>query len=145
MSNLQDKLFMDLKEAMKNKDTLRKGVITMLRNGLQTIEKEEKRTATKEDELKVLRREIKQNQEAISDAEKGNRLDVIETLQAKIQIVESYLPKQMTEGEVKELLTTLPVDKSMKMGQVIGILQKAVDGRADNRLISTIAKEYLSI
>lgn len=140
---LKDVLMKDMKEAMRNKDTVRKGVITMLRNGLAIIEKEEKRELTREDELAVLGRELKQNQDSLLEAQKANRQDIVEQVNAKIAVIKEYLPKEMNEAEVMEVMDKLPINRSMKMGELIAIVHKEVDGAADKRMISKVVKEYL--
>jgi uncharacterized protein len=141
--SLKETLMKDMKEAMKNKDTLRKGVITLLRNDLQAIEKNEKREITREDELRVLQRQIKQNNESIKEAQKGNRTDIIIQSEAKNRVVNEYLPKQLSEKEVKDVLTGLPVTKDMDFKTVMQLLQKAVDGGADNSIVAKTVKQYL--
>ena len=140
---LKDVLLKDMKEAMRNKDTVRKGVITMLRNGLAIIEKEEKRELTREDELAVLGRELKQNQDSLLEAQKAGRQDIADQVLAKIAVIKEYLPKEMNEAEVTELMGKLPINRSMKMGELIAIVHKEVDGAADKRMISKVVKQYL--
>lgn len=141
--SLKELLLNDLKEAMKNKDTIRKGVITVLRNDLQTIEKEGKREVAREDEIAVLRREIKQNTDIIKEAKKGNRTDIVELAETKIKIVYDYLPEQINEAQVKELLTSLPVTKEMKFKDIMESLQKAVDGASENSVLAKVVNGYL--
>lgn len=143
MSELKDRLMADIKAAMKNKDAMKKGVINLLRAGLQNEELALKRELTPEEEIKIVQRELKQTKQSLEEGQKANREDIVEAEKAKIVIVESYLPKQMNVEEVKELIASLGVAKDTPMGQVIGTVMKEVAGRAEGKTVSQAVKEYL--
>ncbi|PID21264.1 glutamyl-tRNA amidotransferase [Sporosarcina sp. P3] len=143
MSELKDRLMADIKTAMKEKDTMKKGVINLLRAGLQNESLELKRELTKEEEIKIVQRELKQTKQSLEEGQKANREDIVEAEKAKIAIVESYLPKQMNVEEVKELIASLGISKDASMGQTIGVVMKEVAGRAEGKTVSQAVKEYL--
>ncbi|ARF14151.1 GatB/YqeY domain-containing protein [Sporosarcina ureae] len=143
MSELQDRLMADIRTAMKEKDTMKKGVINLLRAGLQNESIELKRELTKEEEIKIVQRELKQTKQSLDEGIKANREDIVEAEKAKIAIVESYLPKQMNVEEVKELIASLGISKDASMGQTIGVVMKEVAGRAEGKTVSQAVKEYL--
>ncbi|PIC57539.1 glutamyl-tRNA amidotransferase [Sporosarcina sp. P12(2017)] len=143
MSELQDRLMADIRTAMKEKDTMKKGVINLLRAGLQNESIELKRELTKEEEIKIVQRELKQTKQSLDEGQKANREDIVEAEKAKIAIVESYLPKQMNVEEVKELIASLGISKDASMGQTIGVVMKEVAGRAEGKTVSQAVKEYL--
>ncbi|WP_153732820.1 GatB/YqeY domain-containing protein [Sporosarcina obsidiansis] len=143
MSQLKDRLMADMKTAMKEKDQMKKGVINLLRAGLQNEALELKRELTEEEEIKIVQRELKQTKQSLEEGQKANREDIVEAEKAKIAIVESYLPKQMSVEEVKELIGTLGISKDTPMGQAIGVVMKEVAGRAEGKTVSQAVKEYL--
>ncbi|WP_303967579.1 GatB/YqeY domain-containing protein [Sporosarcina ureae] len=143
MSELKDRLMADIRTAMKEKDTMKKGVINLLRAGLQNESIELKRELTKEEEIKIVQRELKQTKQSLDEGLKANREDIVEAEKAKIAIVESYLPKQMNVEEVKELIASLGISKDASMGQTIGVVMKEVAGRAEGKTVSQAVKEYL--
>lgn len=143
MSELKDRLMADIRTAMKEKDTMKKGVINLLRAGLQNESIELKRELTKEEEIKIVQRELKQTKQSLDEGLKANREDIVEAEKAKIAIVESYLPKQMNVEEVKELIASLGISEDASMGQTIGVVMKEVAGRAEGKTVSQAVKEYL--
>lgn len=144
MSKLKEKLMNDLKQAMKEKDTVKKNVIILIRAGISNSEKENKRELTKEEEIAIVRKELKQTKEALQIAEKANRQDIVESEKLKIAVIELYLPAQLSEEEVHDILIKLNVAKTAKMKDVMPLMQTAVAGRADGSLVSKVVKEYLS-
>ena len=143
MSELKDRLMADIKKAMKEKDTMKKGVINLLRAGLQNEELELKRELTPEEEIKIVQRELKQTKQSLDEGQKANRDDIVEAEKAKVVIVESYLPKQMNVEEVKELISSMGIAKDASMGQTIGTVMKEAAGRAEGKTVSQAVKEYL--
>lgn len=144
MSKLKEQLMNDLKQAMKEKDTVKKNVIILIRAGISNSEKENKRELTKEEEIAIVRKELKQTKEALQIAEKANRQDIVESEKLKIAVIELYLPTQLSEEEVHDILIKLNVEKTAKMKDVMQLMQTEVAGRADGSLVSRIVKEYLS-
>ncbi|PIC69969.1 glutamyl-tRNA amidotransferase [Sporosarcina sp. P18a] len=143
MSELRDRLMADIRTAMKEKDTMKKGVINLLRAGLQNESLDLKRELTIEEEIKIVQRELKQTKQSLEEGQKANREDIVEAEKAKIAIVESYLPKQMNVEEVKELIASLGIPTDASMGQTIGVVMKEVAGRAEGKTVSQAVKEYL--
>ena len=97
----------------------------------------------REEEIKIVQRELKQTKQSLDEGQKANREDIVEAEKAKIAIVESYLPKQMNVEEVKELIASLGISKDASMGQTIGVVMKEVAGRAEGKTVSQAVKEYL--
>lgn len=143
MSELKDRLMADMKTAMKEKNQMKKGVINLLRAGLQNEQLELKRELTEEEEIKIVQRELKQTKQSLEEAQKADRQDIVEAEQAKIVIIEEYLPKQMNVEEVKDLISSLGIAKDTPMGQAIGTVMKEVAGRAEGKTVSQAVKEYL--
>ncbi|MCM3759111.1 GatB/YqeY domain-containing protein [Sporosarcina aquimarina] len=144
MSELKKTLMADMKTAMKEKDTVKKGVINLLRAGIQNQELELKRDLTEEEELKVVQRELKQTKQSLEEGQKANREDIVAAETEKITIIEHYLPKQLSVDEVKELIAKLGISKESSMGQVVGQMMKETAGSAEGKVVSQAVKEYLN-
>lgn len=142
--SLKDVLMNDLKVAMKEKNTLKKGVLTLLRSEILNKEKEKGSSLSEQEEIAAVQKEVKQTIQTLTEAEKAGREEMVATTKEKISILESYLPKQLTEEEVRNLVSSLNLDPNKNMGQIMGIVMKKVAGRAPGQLVNKVIKEYLS-
>jgi len=100
MGELLKQLRKDNMQAMKDHDSLKKGVFSLLISAIALAEKESGKELSKEDELSYVQRELKQTKEALAETP-ADRTDIIEETNQKIALIESYLPKQMSEEEIK--------------------------------------------
>lgn len=141
---LKEKIFADLKKAMKEKNTLHKGVLTLIKAGLDSAEKEKGAALSKEEELSVIQREMKQTKQALEGAEKAGRVDLIEQEQKKLELIESYLPAQLSRDKAKELLVAADIKKGMKMSEAMKIAKPILNGQIENKVIAEIVKELIS-
>lgn len=144
MATLNERLMIDLKEAMKNKDTLKKAVITLLRAGLTAAEKEKKDTLTQEEENVIVLKELKQTKDSLAEAKKVGREDVVANEQIKLSIIETYLPKMMGEEDIISFLTSKGVQKGMNLGQIMGILMKDNKGKVDGNLAREVIQKIFA-
>jgi uncharacterized protein len=101
-----------------------------------------------EDVISVLQKSVKQHKESIEMFEKGNRVDLVEKEKKELEIVNSYLPRQMEEMEVRTIVEKAVVDTGAKtmadIGKVMGVVMGQVKGKADGSVVSRIVKETLS-
>jgi uncharacterized protein YqeY len=145
---LKEQLFNDLKQAMKDKDTTKKDIVQMVRAGVLQYEKDNKADANDEDVMAVITKEIKKLNDVLPDFTKAGRQDLIDEANEKIAILKAYLPEQMSEDAIKELIRQTVEETgavSMKdMGKVMGAVSAKTKGRADNKLVSQLVKEILS-
>ncbi len=144
MSELKTTLLADMKTAMKEKDTVKKGVINLLRAGIQNQELALQRELTEEEELKVVQRELKQTKQSLEEGEKAGREDIVSAEKEKIAIIETYLPKQLSHEEILQLIETLGITKETPMGQAVGQVMKETAGRAEGKVVSQAVKDYLN-
>ena len=145
---LKQDLMVALKEAMQNKDTLRKETITMLRAAILQVEKDELKELTETEMQAIVAKETKKRRESITDFEKGGRPDIVEQLNKEIEILSVYLPEQLTEAEITkmviEAISVVGATGMKDMGKVMGSLREKTAGRADGKLVSDIVKAELS-
>lgn len=134
----------DIMKAMKEKDNLRKSTLQIVKGNMQNSSIEKQRKLTTAEEVQIIQREVKQTKEALKDAEKYERFDLVQMNEAKLAILTNYLPTQMSESEVKDKLIELGITNEMKMGQAMGVAMKNLAGKAENSLISKVVKEIIS-
>jgi uncharacterized protein YqeY len=145
--SLKERLQEDWKLAMKSKESFRAGVISMARAAILQSEKTDGVHLDDEQVIAVLSKEVKQRKESIVEFEKGSRPDLVEQTEKEIEILLDYLPQQLTEDEIHEIVRTAVIEvgaNSIKdMGKVMAVVQPRVKGRADGKLVSQIVKEQL--
>lgn len=137
---LKTTVFEELKRAMKEKDALSKGVMTLLKSALDTAEKEKGSSLTPEEEIAIVNREIKQTNQALEGAQNAKRDDLIEKEEAKLVLLKKFLPKQLSEEEIVTLLTEAGVTKGMNMGDAMKIAKPLLAGKADGSIMSKVVK-----
>ncbi len=145
---LKEQLSLDLKTAMKDKNTIRKNVVQMIRAGVLQIEKDKLITLDDEGILEVIAKQLKQRKDALPDYERSGRSDLIAELEAEIGYLMEYLPAQLTDEELTEIVKVAVAEtgaSSVKdMGKVMAAVMPKTKGRADGRRINEIAKTLLS-
>ena len=141
---LKDQVFAQLKVAMKEKDVLSKGVLQLVKAALDAAEKEKGATLTEAEEIAVINREVKQTNQALEGAESAGRADLIEKEQAKLTLLKSFLPKQLSEEEIAEALKAAGVTAGMNMGEAMKIAKPLLTGKADGAIISKVVKSLIS-
>lgn len=146
--SLKEKLADDLKAAMKNKDSVRKNVVQMVRAGVLQVEKDNKVTLDDEGVLEVIAKQLKQRRDSLPDYEKSGREDLIAELKAEMDVLMEYLPEQLTEDELRVIVEQAVAEtgaSSMKdMGKIMSSVMPKVKGRADGKMINEIAKAILT-
>ncbi len=145
--SLKKKLMEDFKTSMKNKDTIRKNTITMVRAAIKQREVDERKQLGDEEILDVISKQLKEKKNVIEDFERGGRQDLVELTQKEIDILLEYLPKQLTEEEIEkiviETIDEVGAETMKDMGLVMKSVMPKVKGRADGNTVSKIVKNHL--
>lgn len=145
---LKTQISEDMKSAMRAKETVRLGTIRLLQAAIKQREVDERVELTDADVISVIEKMLKQRRDSISAYEKANRDDLADVEKAEVAILQVYLPKQLTEEEVKALLESAVAQTgaaSMKdMGKVMAVIKPLVAGKADMGKISGLIKERLA-
>ncbi len=145
--SLKDKFMQDLKVAMKEKDKIKKSVITLIRASIKQFEVDNRTDIDEEGIMEIISKQLKQRRDAIVEFEKGNRQDLVEEAQKEIDVLLGYLPKQLTEEEIREIVKAtieeLGAQGPKAMGKVMGALMPKFKGKADGKLVSKAVKELL--
>lgn len=145
--SLKEQLFADLKTAMKEKDTLRKDTVQLIRSGILQIEKDNKTELDDEGVLDVISKQLKSRRDSLPDFLKSGRTDLIEKLNKEIEILLSYLPEQLNEDEIKkiveEAVAGIGAASIKDMGKVMAAITPKVKDRADMKLVGSYVKKML--
>ena len=144
---MKNRIRQDLTAAMKAREVLRVSTLRLILSEIERKEKEKGLPAEQEAIIQILYTMIKKRKEAIELFIKGGRQDLADKEEKEIPIVESYLPQQMHEDEIRqEVLATiaeLGVRSVKELGKVMGVLSKKLAGKAQGSAISSIVKEEL--
>ena len=146
--SIKDKLMADLKDAMKSHNKLRKDVITLIRSAIKQREVDERIELTDEDILTIISKQLKEKKSSIEDFKKGNREDLVKQTEDEMKILLEYLPKQLSQEDLKEIVKDAIDKENISSMKDIGKLMKAVmpqvKGKADGSAVNKIARELLN-
>ena len=138
----------DMKQAMKNKQKEKLTVIRMVKAALQNESIKLQHTLTDEEELTVLAREVKQYKDSLLEFKKAGREDLVDKLQSEIQILSAYLPEQLTEEElvdvIKQVISEVGATSKADMGKVMTAVMPKVNGKTDGSLVNKLVIQLLA-
>lgn len=145
---MKEELLKELKEAMREKNTLKKDTITMLRAAILQVEKDGQKELNENEMEVIVSKEVKKRKESIEEFKKADRLDLVEGLNLEIEILSKYLPQQLSKEEVEVMIKTA-IEKTgattaRDMGKVMGMIKADIAGKADGKMVSDLVKEMLS-
>ena len=145
---LKEKLMEDLKEAMKEKQILRKNVVQMIRAAILQVEKDKQIELDDNQILEIIAKESKKRKDSLADYEKSGRQDLIEQVKQEIEIISEYLPKQLSKEEiveiVKEVIQETGATTIKDMGKVMKGAKEKIGAAADGKTINEVVKEVLN-
>lgn len=144
---MRNQILEDLKTAMKERNKLKLSVVRMVKSAIQMEELNKKRELTDEEVIDVISKQIKTRKDSIKEFEKGSRDDLVKSTQEEIDILSTYLPKQLTDEEITEIIDKafdeIKPESSRDMGKVMKAITPLVKGKADMGEVSAIIKERL--
>ena len=145
---LKEKLMSDLKEAMKEKQVLRKNVVQMIRAAILQVEKDKQIELEDNQILEIIAKESKKRKDSLADYEKSGRQDLIQQVNQEIEIIAEYLPKQLSKEEivsiVKEIIEETEATSMKDMGKVMKVAKEKIGAAADGKTINEVVKELLN-
>ena len=146
---LKEKLMEDLKESMKNKDTVRKNTVQMVRASILQIEKDKGIEVEDSKIIDIIAKEVKTKKDALKDFEKAERQDLIDLTNREIEVHQEYLPRQLSRDEVKEEVQKIIAEigaTSMKdMGAIMKEAKAKMGASAEGKTINEVAKEIMGL
>jgi uncharacterized protein YqeY len=146
--DMKARLEHDLKEAMKARDDVRKRTIRMALSAIKLAEVERRSALDDDAILGLLQKEVKTRNEAIADAEKAARPDLVAAAQAELQVLRGYLPQPLTGEELEALARQAIAESGVtsvnELGQVMKILMPRLHGRVDGKAASEKVRALLA-
>ena len=147
MTSIKDSLASDMKQAMRDKDIVRKDTLRMLRAAIQRREVDERIELDEAQVLAVIEKLVKQARDSITQFEQGGRQDLADKEKKELDVLISYLPAQLSAAEIEQHIKAV-IDEtgaaSMKdMGKVMGKLKPLLQGKADMAAVSASIKNQL--
>ena len=145
---MRNQILEDLKNAMKSQDKELLSVIRMVKGAMSLEEINKKRELTDEEVIDVIAKQIKTRKESIVEFEKGNRTDLIDQTNKEIEILNKYMPEQLSLDEVNQEIdkafNEIKPDSMKDMGKIMAYLTPILKGKADMSYVSSAIKEKLS-
>lgn len=146
--SLKSKLEEDMKAAMRARDSETRDAIRYVLSAVKNAEIEKRSELTDDEEMRLLRSQVKQRQDSIEQFRNGGRDDLAEKEESQVRILEKYLPQQMSDEEldafVQEGIAEAGADGPKDMGKVMGMLNARAEGRVDGRRLSTAVRNALA-
>lgn len=148
--SLKEQLMEDMKAAMKAKEAGKTAlsVIRMVRASIRNTEIDDKKDLNDEEVLQILLKEVKMRHDSLEEFRKANRMDLVEQIEAELEILKKYLPEPLSEAELKEIVqqavTEAKAETVKDMGKVMALVMPRVKGRADGKAINTLVRQCLN-
>ncbi len=145
---LKEKLMSDLKDAMKEKQILKKNVVQMIRAAILQVEKDKQIELEDNQILEIIAKESKKRKDSLADYEKSGRQDLIDQVKEEIDIISEYLPKQLNKEEitsiVKKVIEETGALTIKDMGKVMKAAKEKIGAAADGKAINEVVRELLN-
>ena len=145
---LSERINNDLKEAMKNKDSFKLGVIRMIKGAMQLEKSNPRAELTDDDVIKVISKQIKMRKESITQFEAAGRDDLVEQNKKEVVLLNKYMPAQLSDDEINnvidEVFSIVNPSGIKDMGSIMKEISPRVKGKADMGKVNAIIKDRLS-
>ena len=146
--SIKEKLMQDLKAAMKSHDKIKKDTITMVRAAIKQIEVDKRVDVSDEEVIDIISKQYKERVSSIDEFKRGGRDDLVAQTEEEIKIILEYLPKQLTDEElediIKEAIEKLSITDKKQIGELMKEVMPKVKGKADGKKVNSIASKYLN-
>ncbi len=145
---LKERLMNDYKEALKSRDEIRKNTINLARAAIKQVEVDTRQELQDEDIIPILAKQVKMRRDAIGEFERGNRTDLVDAYKTEIEVLQTYLPAELTEAQIREIVKTTAAEIGIEggrqnMGKLMGATMPKVKGVADGGVVKKIIEEFL--
>lgn len=146
--SIKEKLMQDLKAAMKSHDKIKKDTITMVRAAIKQIEVDKRVDLSDEEVIDIISKQYKERVSSIEEFKRGGRDDLVAQTEEEIKILLEYLPKQLSDEElediIKEAIEKLSITEKRQIGELMKEVMPKVKGKADGKKVNSIASKYLN-
>ena len=144
LSSIQE----EVKIALKSGEKFKASTLRLIVSALKLEEKNKAKALTDNEALEILTKMIKQRKDSISQFETANRMELAQKEKDEIEIIQNYLPEQLSEEElsvlINEVINEINAESIKDMGKVMGILKPKITGKADAGIASGLVKKLLS-
>ncbi len=145
---LKEQLMADFKEAMKAKDEVAKNTISFARAAVKQYEVDNREELDDAGIIAILAKQVKMRKDALADFEKAGRTDLVESYNAEIEILSRYLPEQLSEEKLREIVAEVAAGLGIEggkqnMGKLMGPVMAKVKGLADGNAVKKVVQEFL--
>lgn len=148
---LKERLNADFKEAMKNKQTVRKETISFVRAAIKQFEVDNREEIDDAGIASILAKQVKMRKDALADFESAGRTDLLEAYNAEIVVLMEYMPKQLTDEEIMNIVCETAAGMNVEqgsgktsMGKLMGAVMPKVKGVADGNNVKKAVEQFLS-
>lgn len=149
MGKLEQKITNDLRNSIKNRDPIRTSTLRMIIASMKNLAIERKAEELEDqDVIKVLSKQLKQRNDSIESFKKGNRADLVEKETKELEILKSYLPQQLGEDKIEEIIKKVLAETGASsksdFGKVMKLSMQELKGQADGKLVTSIVQKLLT-
>jgi len=145
--SLETKLMDDLKLAMKEKNKVKKSVITLIRAAVKQYEVDNRAKLDDQGIIDIVAKQMKQRKDALEEFTKAGREDLISQTREEIELLKDYLPAQLSEEEIEvivvDTIKEIEASSMKEMGKVMSALMPKVKGKADGKIVNELVKKHL--
>ena len=139
----------DFKDAMKAKDEVRKNTISFARAAVKQYEIDNRKELDDEGIVAILAKQVKMRKDALSDFEKAGRMDLADAYKQEIEVLQKYLPAQLSADEIRDIVKTTAADLGIEggkqnMGKLMGAVMGKVKGVAEGNDVRKVIEEFLA-
>ena len=147
--SLKEQLMSDFKDAMKAKDEVRKNTISFARAAVKQYEIDNRKELDDEGIVAILAKQVKMRKDALSDFEKAGRMDLADAYKQEIEVLQKYLPAQLSADEIRDIVKATAAELGIEggkqnMGKLMGAIMGKVKGVADGNDVRKVIEEFLA-
>ena len=147
--SLKEQLMSDFKDAMKAKDEVRKNTISFARAAVKQYEIDNRKELDDEGIVAILAKQVKMRKDALSDFEKAGRMDLADAYKQEIEVLQKYLPAQLSADEIRDIVKATAAELGIEggkqnMGKLMGAVMGKVKGLADGNDVRKVIEEFLA-
>lgn len=147
--SLKEQLMSDFKDAMKAKDEVRKNTISFARAAVKQYEIDNRKELDDEGIVAILAKQVKMRKDALSDFEKAGRMDLADAYKQEIEVLQKYLPAQLSADEIRDIVKATAAELGIEggkqnMGKLMGAVMGKVKGVANGNDVRKVIEEFLA-
>lgn len=145
---LKERLMADFKDAMKNKDEVRKNTINLARAAIKQYEVDKREELDEQGVIEILAKQVKMRRDALDDFKAADRTDILDEYSREIDVLSEYLPEQLSEEEIQKIVEEAAAQLGItggkkNIGKMMGAVMPKVKGIADGKAARQVIERFL--